>query len=110
MSEEIFPFGLSDKSELKKGGDPSIFHKDGTPHFVDFSPRVTPQPSAPAQPAVQQDPKEGSAQAPAPSQEGATSQSPSSETPADDPKQPAQPDATGGTTKSKASGTSKQTS
>lgn len=110
MSKEVFPFGLSDKAELKTSGDPNIFNPDGTPHLVDFSPRITPQPVTPTQPVAAADPKEESAQEPVYSTEDATQTPPSSETSADEPKQPVQPDATVVTTKSKASGASKQTS
>jgi hypothetical protein len=112
MSKELFPFGISDKEELKKSGDVSFFLNDGTPHLVDFSPRVVPSPTpaAPVQPVVAADPKEGSAQEPAYSTGDATQNPPSSEKPDVDPKAPVQPDATGATTKSKESATSKQTS
>lgn len=110
MSKEIFPFGLSDKEELKSSGDVSIFHPDGTPHLVDFSPRVTPQPVAPTQPVVAADPKGESAPEPVYSQGDATKDPENSGTPSEGPTQPVQPDATEATTPSKTGASSKPTS
>jgi hypothetical protein len=111
VSQQLFPFGLSDKTELKDSGERSIFHKDGTPHLVDFSPRAVPSPPVqPTQPVVAQDPKDEPAQEPASSTEAPTPTDPSTQTTSAAAKQPAQPGATGGTTKAKATETSKPAS
>jgi hypothetical protein len=110
-SQEVFPFGLSDKGKLKNHEDRSIFNPDGTPFLVDFGPTVLKSgPVVPTQPVVAPDPKAESAPAPVYSKEDTTPETSSSETPSEETKTPVQPGATGGTTKSKGTGTSKPTS
>jgi len=94
-------------------GDRNVFAEDGTPLLVDFSP--APQPVAPEQPVVPQDPKDESVQEPADSKEESTpttSSSPADKQPSktSPPASPAQPGVSEGTTKGKASETSKPTS